>query len=456
MAGIGFRLRNLMDSESYSGLVKAYCFAGIISSGPWVLSIVGILLIGLLNTKDSYTDPFVGEFQISITYLMAFSLLLTSPLQLLFTRFIADKVYQKKEDLVLPNLLGAILVVIVISGALAAILLSVFFHGSALYRVLMLTGFVILSVTWIVVIILSGLKAYGGILLAFLTGYTITVVTSLKLKEYGLEGLLGGFIIGQGVLFFMLLYLVLRAYTSNQLIAFDFLKRDQIHLSLAATGFLYNLAIWADKLLFWFNEQTSISIIPPLRGSELYDLPIFLAYLSIIPGMAAFLIRMETDFAEQYELFYRAITTGATLQRLTQIYKDMIKAIRRGFIEIFKVQGMTVIILLAVGKQLLHWVGISPNYQVLLNIDLVAVGVQVLLLAVLNLLFYFDYRRDALYLCLLFAGSNIILTLLTQQLGPTFYGYGFAGSVVLTTLVGLVIISRRLDTLMYETFMLRQ
>ncbi|PPD50262.1 MAG: histidine kinase [Methylobacter sp.] len=455
MAGIGFRLRHLMHKESYTGLVQAYTFAGIISSGPWVLSIVGILIIGLLNTKNDFTQPFVGEFQISVTYLMAFSLLLTSPLQLLFTRFIADRVYEKKEDLVLPNLLGALLLIVIVGGSLATLLLVSFFTGSILYQVLMLTGFVILSVIWIVVIILSGLKAYGGILLSFLVGYGITVGASLKLNTFGLEGLLGGFVIGQGVLFFMLLYLVLRTYSSQQLIAFDFLKRQQIYLSLAVTGFLYNLAIWVDKLLFWFNAQTSVNIITPLRGSELYDLPIFLAYLSILPGMAAFLIRMETDFAEQYQMFYRAITEGASLQGILRIYDDMCQVIRRGFFEILKVQGMTVVILLTIGKSLLAWVHISPNYQMLLNIDLVAVGVQVLLLAVLNLLFYFDYRLDALFLCLLFALSNITFTLLTQYFGPTFYGFGFAGAVLLTTIVGLIILSRRLDKLMYETFMLR-
>ncbi|MCX7069272.1 MAG: exopolysaccharide Pel transporter PelG [Methylococcales bacterium] len=454
MAGIGFRLRNLMNDESYSGLLKAYTFAGIISSGPWILSIVGILLIGIFNTENGYTQPFVGEFQISVTYLMAFSLLLTSPLQLMFTRFISDRVYEEKEDWILPNLLGAILLVVVISGALAIILLNSVFNGSVLYRVLMLTGFVILSVIWIVVIILSGLKAHSGILLAFFVGYGITVGASLKLKVFGLEGLLGGFVVGQGVMLFMLLYLVLRSYASTRLIAFDFLRRDQIYLSLVATGFFYNLAIWVDKLLFWFNPQTSIAIIAPLRGSELYDMPIFLAYLSILPGMATFLIRMETDFAEQYQLFYHAIKEGTPLHRISQIYDDMCQVIRRGFLEIFKVQGVTVIILLALGEPLLKWVHISPNYQMLLNIDLVAVGVQVLLLAELNLLFYFDYRLDALYLCLLFALSNVLFTLLTQVMGPAFYGYGFAGAVVLNTLVGMCILSRRLDKLMYETFML--
>jgi uncharacterized membrane protein len=455
MAGIGFRLRDLSKTGALSGLLLAYGFAGIIGSGPWVLSIVGILLIGIINIENAITPHYVGEFQISVTYLMAISLILTSPLQLMLSRFFADKIYENKDEHVLPNLTGAILVVITITGTLAGICLVYLFTGSVLYRLLMLSGLVILSTIWIVVIVLSGVRAYREILVAFLLGYGITVLAAIELGEFGLEGLLSGFVLGQAVLLFMLLVVVFRSYSSVKFIAFDFLRGSEIYPSLAITGLLYNLAIWADKFIFWFNPQTSVAIISPLRGSQIYDLPIFLAYLSIIPGMAVFLLRMETDFAEHYKNFYDAINGGGSLKLIHELYEEMLLTIRRGFIEIFKVQGMTIVILLAIGDKLLEWVGISPFYRMLLNIDLVAVGVQVLLLAVLNVLFYFDYRKDALYLCLLCLISNVAFTILSQYLGPAFYGYGFALSVVLTTLVGMVVISRRLDSLVYRTFMLR-
>lgn len=455
MAGIGFRLRELTSTETLSGLALAYGFAGIIGSGPWVLSIVGILLIGIINTENSAAPFYVEQFQISVTYLMAISLILTSPLQLMITRFIADKLYAKQDKKVLPNLTGAIFIVVAVSGTLAGICLIYLFSGSVLYRLLMLSGLVILSTIWIVVVVLSGLKAYRAVLLAFLVGYGVTVLASIELKAFGLEGLLSGFVLGHAILLFMLLVVVFRSYSRDKLMAFDFLRRDQIFPSLALTGFLYNLGIWADKFIFWFNPQTSVAIISPLRGSQIYDLPIFLAYLSIIPGMAVFLLRMETDFVEQYTKFYAAINGGAPLKPILQIYEEMVLTIQRGFVEIFKVQGITIVILLAVGDKLLAWVGISPFYSMLLNIDLVAVGVQVLLLAVLNILFYFDYRKDALYLCLLCVTSNIVFTLLSQYLGPAFYGYGFAFSIVTTTLVGMIIVSKRLNGLVYETFMLR-
>ena len=50
MAGIGFELRKLLKKDTLLGLLQAYTFAGIIGSGPWVLSILGILIIGLLSS----------------------------------------------------------------------------------------------------------------------------------------------------------------------------------------------------------------------------------------------------------------------------------------------------------------------------------------------------------------------------------------------------------------------
>ena len=36
MAGIGFELRRLLRKDTLLGLIRAYAYAGVISSGPWV------------------------------------------------------------------------------------------------------------------------------------------------------------------------------------------------------------------------------------------------------------------------------------------------------------------------------------------------------------------------------------------------------------------------------------
>ena len=49
MAGIGFELRKILRRDSLTGTMTAYGYAGLISAGPLILSIVAILLIGLLS-----------------------------------------------------------------------------------------------------------------------------------------------------------------------------------------------------------------------------------------------------------------------------------------------------------------------------------------------------------------------------------------------------------------------
>ncbi|MEO5659260.1 MAG: exopolysaccharide Pel transporter PelG [Polaromonas sp.] len=455
MAGIGIKLHQMLKKDTLGGQLQAYVFASIIGSGPWVLSIVAILAIGMINIRQNRSSDSVSQFQVSITYLMAFSQILTSPLQLMFTRFVADRLFEQRHRLILANLFGALIVTFFTAGLVGTAALVLWFDGSLFYRQCMLTGFVTLCGIWIVVIFASAIKAYQQILLVFLIGYGITVGASLGLRDFGLEGLLLGFVIGQVFLFFTLLALVVRQYPGDLLVSFAFLRRNQIHPSLILTGLFYNFAAWADKFIFWSDSLTGVNMVGPLRVSPLYDLPIFLSYLSLIPGMAVFLIRTETDFAEKCESFYLTITRGGTLAEIMEAKKNLVEAVRSGMLAMLKVQGATTLILLLMGEELLMWFGISPLSRSLLSIDLLAVAIQLMLLAVLNVLFYLDQQQAALRLCLLFLVSNTGFSWLTLYLGPSFFGYGFALAVLLTGAVGLAILSRKLEQLEYETFMLQ-
>jgi uncharacterized membrane protein len=97
--------------------------------------------------------------------------------------------------------------------------------------------------------------------------------------------------------------------------------------------------------------------------------------------------------------------------------------------------------------------GISPLYLRLLYVDAAAVSLQILFLAILNVLFYLDQRKAALGLTAFFAAGNLVLTLLTQRLGPDWYGFGFAGSALFASAAGLSMLSRKLEHLERDTFM---
>jgi len=456
MAGIGFELRKLLRHNDYLGIVRAYSYAGIIGAGPWVVSILGVVLLGILSVNHVFPPRLVNEFQTSVTYLISTSLIFGGIWQLAFTRYVADRLFAREHDRVLPNLNG-LLTVAMGSGFALAVAVAIFlFHGTGLvYRLLMVGLFSLLIGIWIVAVMLTGLKHYRAIVAAFALAYGTTLGVGLLLRPFGLIGLLLAFFVGQFLLFIGLLAIVYKDYPSRHFLAFDFLKRGQMYASLLACGFFYNAAIWADKYVFWFTPQTSQGVIGPLRASAIYDLPIFLAYLSIIPGMAVFLMRVETDFVDYYDRFYEAVRDGGSLSHIRNMRNGMVTSAKNGIFDIIKIQSLTTIIAFVVGPSILRFLGISLLYFPLLKIDVVGAGLQVALMGILNIFFYLDRRARVVALTAIFLGLNTGLSILSTHMGLYFYGYGFAVSLLVSVLTGLVWLDRDMERVEYQTFMLQ-
>ena len=456
MAGIGFELRKLLNRESYFALVRAYAYAGLISSGPWVLSILGLVAIGALSVNIVVPTFLVTQFQVSVTYLIMGSLIFTGLVQLSFTRWVSDRLFERRSDVIVPNFAGVLLVTNLIAGTASIILaFTAFDQETVLYRALMVAGFVTMCDVWIATIFMSGLKFYKTIVLLFAGGYGISVLLAFAFRSVGLEGLLGGYVVGQFLMFAGMVFIILRSFPAERVIAFDCFVPGAMLPSLMAIGVLFNFAIWADKIMFWIAPETSQSVIGPLRASVIYDMPVFLAYLSIIPGMAVFLVRFETDFVEWYDKFYNAVRSGGSLQEIAHMRNEMVFAIRQGLFEILKMQTLSVLVMVVFAPTIFARLGISPLYLPLFYVDAVAASLQVALLAVMNVFFYLDKRRQVLAVVSTLTVLNLVLSWYSQRLGAVFYGYGFALSLLLTLVMGLMLMERKLGRLEYETFMLQ-
>jgi uncharacterized membrane protein len=216
MAGIGFEIKKLMHRDSYLSIFTAYAYAGIIGSGPWILSILGVLIIGLMSVSLAVPHVLITQFQVTVTHLMAMSLILTGFLQLGFTRYIADRLFEKNIDAILPNFIGAIFVTTLISGLFSmALVLFAFPKQDAVFRILFIANFVVLCNIWIATIFLSGMKNYKAILLLYALGYSIVVSSAIVLHDSELNGLLLGFLLGHFTLLIGMLMLIIRTYPSD-------------------------------------------------------------------------------------------------------------------------------------------------------------------------------------------------------------------------------------------------
>ena len=456
MAGIGFEIRKILNRDSYFALVRAYSYAGLISSGPWVLSILGLVAIALLAININMPTLLITQFQVSVTYLTMASLILTGLLQLSFTRWVSDQLYKKQIEPIAPNFAGVLLLTNVVAGTLAILLVFFSFQKeSVIYRALMVAGFVTMCDIWIATIFMSGLKLYKTVVVLFGGGYAASVLLALLLRGYGLEGLLAGYVLGQFMMLMGMVFIILRSFPAERLIAFDCFKPKAMYTSLMAVGVLFNFAIWADKIVFWVATETSNQVIGPLRASVIYDMPVFLAYLGIIPGMAVFLVRFETDFVDWYDRFYNAVRGGGSLEEIARMRDAMVATIREGLFDIIKIQTLSVLLLIVFAPTIFTKLGISQLYLPLFYVDAVGASLQVALLAVMNVFFYLDKRREVLMTVTVLSILNVSLSILSLKLGIAFYGYGFALAMLITVVIALITLERKLGRLEYETFMLQ-
>lgn len=454
MAGIGFDLRRALRRDGYLGLLRAYGLAGLLSAGPWLLSLLGMTVTEALWRRAGLPEEVFRRFSVCVTYLVSGSLVLSGALQFLLARFCADRVYERRGALVLPNLLGAMALVTPLGAALAALLLRRV-PVSAAERALLLLSFVALCDLWIVVVMLSALRCLGALLRGFGAAYGLLCACAVLLHDRGLPGLLLAFFLGHGLLLFLLLGLVARAHPGAPLPAFDFLDRRLAYFDLALAGLLYNAALWIDRALFWADPALSEPVLGALRAAPAYDAPASLAYLGMVPGMAVFLLRVETDFAELHGRFYGAISQGAPLRQIEALRNELVRAIRRAVLEIVKVQGICALLLILGGPALLRALGAPAEHEGAFCRAVLGVSIFILFIAVVHLFFYFDLRRGGLLLCALLVALNGGLTLVSHRLGPGYYGLGLGAAAALCSLLGLHLLGRRLDRLEYATYMLQ-
>ena len=459
MAGIGFELKRVLNKGTLTSLMQTYSISAILSSGPWVISMVVVMLIGFVSIAISEVNGGAGrEFQSVVTYILmlASSLVVSSFFQLPFTRFVADRIFEGRDDLVLPNFFGLLLVVSIL-GFLFVLPLSLwlFETQSTLFLIIFNATFLTLNSVWIANILATSLRFFKITIYAYIGSYALIFVLAIYATPFGKEGLLGAFLVGNVLLLFILIMAIIYHYPSKMLLRFDFFKRETFYYKLGIASVFYNLGVWIDKVIFWYTPSTSYSVVDNLHASVVYDLPIFLAYLAIIPGMAVFFYRLEADFSENYDNYYDLVRNEGTLGGIKRHRYKMIGTIRLALREILIVQGIFNLILFLFSDAIFEFFEIPKLYLPLFYIDLIGTQLQLGFMSVLAILFYLDRQREAMIMSILFFVFNALGTWASIEAGAFFYGYGFSISLLFVFTISLMWLSNIINRLEYETFMLQ-
>ncbi len=452
MAGIGFRLTKLMQRRTLAGGMQAYAYAALIGSGPWVLSMVTLALLGVVLARTGNAKE-LDVFFVAVTHICAFSLVATGPLQLLLSRYAADCVYSKQEEKIFPSLLGGLGLVLLGNGIVGYIFFVGFVPAPPAFQLAATGVLMVISAIWIGAVYITAVRDYGAVLRCFALGYAVSFVAGWMLTILaGVAGTMIGFLIGQIVLLLAIVRVIYREFGIVGAPSFAFLAYFKRHRALAGCGLVYNLGIWIDKPLHWWLSPHSYQVAGALYSSPLYDQAVFLSFLSVAPGMAVFLLTLETTFAGRYTEFFRLVVEKGTLGEILRTKAEMVDAIRDGLGRLVKFQGAVTLALIVGAERLLQSLGLGAVQTLVFQVTLLGVCLLVLFLALLTVLFYLDRLRAALACCGAFAAVNLIVTIAGLMADERWYGMGFTAAAAAATVLAGGFVNHAMRRLEYETF----
>ncbi len=450
MAGIGFQLQKLIEDESFLQKAKAYIFASIITSGPWILSIICLGLIGVLSGIFTPGEKF-SSISITIVYTFAFSLILTGPVQFILTRYLADMEYLKKKEKMLSGLFSGLMLSTVIALSVSLPWYIFYGAGSLLFRGISVLLFVTICSIWTLMDFLSCSKNYTGIIASFFIGSGLALVLAPVMGSfYGMEGSLAGYTAGQLIILLSLLFFIIREFPFHGFFNRDFFRYIFRFPFILFTGLFYNLGLWTDKLIGWyfFGEK----IFGNFKGYNLYDTPVFLAYLIIIPSLAYFLIQSETRFYLAHRKFFDSIT-GEPLGNILEYKNNLIRILKKSILRLFIIQFTSSLTAFILAPLIGPWFGLHPGSITILRILFFAAGGQVMFLYIIIFLMYFDLSRFSFYLVFMFFVLNAAFNILFVRYPVFPMGTGYLLSVALSFSTGLLLLLASVSDIEYTIFM---
>jgi uncharacterized membrane protein len=457
MAGVGFELRRLFGNKGFFTNLRAYFVSTVITVGPTVLCI-------LLMTSGERLLRYYGESYINrelflgtLTYAFDFSLIITGGYSMLTSRYIADCLFEKKFNNIMPSLFG----ICVVSLGTAFLTGILFFQRSPIalhVKILSYTLYAELAIIWIQTVYLSCIKNYIKIVRTFIIGGLVIVVSVFLLIYSGivplLESVIFSIILGFFIMlisFFIILYKTFGVGEFSIKNCFEFLKSVDKYWELIFIGTLFFLGLFGHNFVFWLSEE-GVVIKNTYRLYPTYDVAAFYALLTILPAMVIFIVKVETAFYEKYKLYYNLVLGEGSIKDISVARTDMNSTLSSELRYIIEVQFFISFMAVIIGMRILPFRGLSSKNVDIFSILALGSLSYVTLYLVTLILLYYDDRKGALYVSIFFCISSIGFSFLTLYIGDTFYGDGFFLSTLLSMMFALLRLRNYLININYYTF----
>ncbi|WP_456398817.1 exopolysaccharide Pel transporter PelG [Mesoaciditoga sp.] len=440
MAGIGFKLQKMLVKDTLTSTALALLYSALISAGPWLIMSLNVFFIQhfLFGLKIEF-------FRISLAYAFIFSTIIDGFLSFVINRRISDLVYIKDVKKVYKEYSANIFLVFVVSLSISAIFY--FFHHDYRFYQMFFSSylFVALSVLWIQVIYASMIEKFSYLILAFALGNSFSLVT-ISLLHLNEEWTYFLYDVGIGFIIYALHFIIFKNLKSKG-ISFEIFSQIRKYWENMLVGVFYYSSIWIDDFIAWI--MIGRNFYDGYRLAPLYDIPMFISYLFVIPTMILFVINVEVGFYEQYKTFYDLLERNGTLEEIKKRKRLMDMYLHHAILTVFAVQIASSFVGLIMSFPLVIYLNLPIESLKILRLGILGATFNAFFLFFLLIVFYFDFREIAYRATLLTFVTNFVISILTTKSYPAL---GFTVAFMIGTVYLMYTFFKKYDSLIYVEY----
>lgn len=452
MAGIGFELRKIFGKKTLMSGTWGVLYASMTTIGPSVMFLVLLFMMRFVMRYYHASELETLFFTASFTYVFLFAVLTTALLNTVVSRYISDKIFEKKDSDIRAALRGGILLVSVAAAVEAAVLCVLMHRHDGVPMVFLVAYFLLMVLAanaYYMMIFVSAIKEYKKVTLSYLAG--ILVVLPAFFLFYRIAGwhlvlsLYWALVCGFLLIDLLLGYWCAKAFGSPGKTYFEFLGYFARYPKLFVSGFAYMLGFYISSVVYWFFSDMGVQV-SIFRVAPNYDLAMFLALLVNLSGMVVFEVKTETVFFERYVRYLSALNQG-TYDLIEKERVSTQNTINLQLFFVYEVQLIITVLLICLVNVFYPYLGISN--QILNLFMILAMGIYCTFCMYFTVIFlyYFEDHTAAcigpvVYLFLVGAGS-----FLCAGLGSPYYPIPLLAGAVAGWIISFLLLRRRLKHL---------
>ena len=451
MAGIGFELKGLFRQKGILAKLRAVGYAGAVTTGPMLLGVLLLAGLGLICDYAGIPRMEKELLNCKVTYTLLLSLMVNSIFSLPVTRYVADRLFEDRDDYVLPAFIGSNFLLLTIGGVLYTVFLIVS-HTELVSAILMMVFLGELIVNWNAMSFLSAVKDYKAILYAFLTAVGISLLLGLVLLAFhkvSIITMLIAITCGYGVMMLLNIRTLYRYFPQREGSCFLFLHWFDQYFNLMIVGLLLNIGMFGHLVIMWFSPL-QVQVDGLYVCAPFYDVAAICAFITVLVSTINYVVSVEVNFYPRYRTYYSLFNGGGTINDIVNAEKSMLTVLEIELLYNALKQLLVTALAISLGSVFLENLPLGFNDLMLgyfrtlcVGYGLYAVGNTLLM----SQLYFADYS-GALFSTAVFAISTVAGSIISLRFSEVYFGFGFLiGSALFMacSLARLFLFTRKLN-----------